>query len=849
MEYTLFIPGLFFELWSIDLHMTISKLKSVIVFAVFFAGIALSPAGQDQKQNPDQTSPSNAISVKAGSPFAVPVLTPEEVVIANEETFVFSSDSKEPSREEEDLKDLDFSKEAVDVLLWFIPVSILLYFLFLKRFFQKIRLFRKTTCNQIRFSYSPLFLLLIVVFAQWINVFCNMNKNEYDSIYYEKRVIEASDKWSRVNDIISQIQFSYGNITSPTVFIGDVSLQEIPFSELKKKTKESDIQAPVFSKSGGYLAVPNKFSDKEITVYLERPVFKSIQSIFTIKGCLIIWLWIFIFWLCVQFYINKGFAIISKKRFRQKCLLVCLTSFSVVLAGTFWMSHISLWIPPDGKGYIYLACSDTIMKCFYGVRTPGYPLFLSVISLFSPSSFHSVIYFQTLIYLLSITWLFHELYKKGVPLIILLVAYSLFYNYLSLFFYSVLCESLEISCIAATAAIGLTLSETIKRKQTLKFAALLIVTVIMVFCTIMIKPFPGLILLPGCMMFLGIIGSIRFRKAFILTAFVGILSVLLPASYCALRWKMCGDFNFCSLINTVNGGYQLLISTPESLASERIRPEQRELAYEVINYFESKRPDLGLKHPWTSKETTYSKMIKSRMQFIYDDGGLNSFFGEEWSKLAPAQKNKFKTKTVYINNRCKAFMKTGDPELNRIMQGYYWDKVKELYTTTPQWISKTLEDYNPFQSLKYFHKTVTFPLAIFLLIAFLPKCKKIRYGSWKTIVVLTGLASIAELTFLGQTYFLGGVIFEARSEMVMFFSAMLGTILLSMYCIYSCIISFFLALRLVYSRYAPEKLKRFVSDATHSALSCSNRAAESAIRLFNSLKCIRNNTSSPTQKA
>ena len=46
----------------------------------------------------------------------------------------------------------------------------------------------------------------------------------------------------------------------------------------------------------------------------------------------------------------------------------------------------------------------------------------------------------------------------------------------------------------------------------------------------------------------------------------------------------------------------------------------------------------------------------------------------------------------------------------------------------------------------------------------------------------------------------------------MFFSTMLGTIILSMYCTYSLIISFTLALKLFYQRKAPKKLKVFFDN-------------------------------------
>ena len=136
-------------------------------------------------------------------------------------------------------------------------------------------------------------------------------------------------------------------------------------------------------------------------------------------------------------------------------------------------------------------------------------------------------------------------------------------------------------------------------------------------------------------------------------------------------------------------------------------------------------------------------------------------------------------------------------------------------------------------------------MIICLLIAFLPWCKRVRYGSWKTIVVIVGFALIPIVTFVGQTYWLDSPIFEARSEMVMFFSALLGTILLSMYCIYSCIVSLILASRLLYLRFAPEKLQCFISDAINTAFSYFKCVIGALMQLIKSLKINKNRTHIP----
>ena len=431
-------------------------------------------------------------------------------------------------------------------------------------------------------------------------------------------------------------------------------------------------------------------------------------------------------------------------------------------------------------------------------------------------------------------------------MIVVLVAYYLFYDYLSYFFFFVLCETLEIASIAATSAIGLSLSNAVIKKRTALFIVLLLLTVALVFYTMMIKPFPVLILLPGCLMFLALLGTVKFRKVFVLTIFVGILSVLLPASYCTIRWKLCSDFNFCSLLNVVNGAYQLTVSTPHSLASEKIRPEQRELAYEVIRYFEENNPDLELEHPWLNKDSSLGLMQKYRMYLLYHDG-LLSFFTQKWIKLDKEQKEKFKRIDPYMNDQCKAFLKMGDPELKKIMKSYYWDEVIKLYSSEkPQWISKTLIEHNPFQNSNCFYKKVACPLVIFLLIAFLPWCKRIRYGSWKTILVIVGFALIPIVTFIGQKFIFDGSVFEARSEMVTFFSVLLGTILLSMYCLYCCSVSLILVLRQLYLRFAPEKLKQFISNVTNRAFSYYKCTIGAMIQLVKSLKNSKSKTHLPT---
>ena len=74
-------------------------------------------------------------SVLPDPPTAIPVLSPEEALIANAEALAASAKKPASVRQQEDLHDLDFSKDVFDVLLFFIPVSILLYFLFLTKAF------------------------------------------------------------------------------------------------------------------------------------------------------------------------------------------------------------------------------------------------------------------------------------------------------------------------------------------------------------------------------------------------------------------------------------------------------------------------------------------------------------------------------------------------------------------------------------------------------------------------------------------------------------------------------------------------------------------------------------------
>lgn len=55
-----------------------------------------------------------------------------------------------------------------------------------------------------------------------------------------------------------------------------------------------------------------------------------------------------------------------------------------------------------------------------------------------------------------------------------------------------------------------------------------------------------------------------------------------------------------------------------------------------------------------------------------------------------------------------------------------------------------------------------------------------------------------------------------------------------------------LALRLLYLRFAPEKLKRFISDASSTAISYFKSTKEAFIQLINSIK-ENNKTRVPTQ--
>ena len=169
--------------------------------------------------------------------------------------------------------------------------------------------------------------------------------------------------------------------------------------------------------------------------------------------------------------------------------------------------------------------------------------------------------------------------------------------------------------------------------------------------------------------------------------------------------------------------------------------------------------------------------------------------------LTKEQRAKYKSNSVYANNECKALKHVGDKKIKKVLMQLYFKKLMKAYSTRLSWVSNTLKEYNPFQTIIYFCSKTLIPLIACLLICFIPACKKIRYGKWKVMVILIAFATIPLFSYFLQKFYLDSPVFELRSEMVMFFSALLGTILLSMYCIYSCIISCILFFRFLYLKF------------------------------------------------
>lgn len=798
--------------------------KEVLLFFVLilllFASTGMPLSAQDDNTDNHSTN------IYVIAPVAVPVATPGEATKANNNAIEYQSEPEKYSKEailhdnqlkiEKEWMEMDYSKKAIPLLLCLVPLSLLFTLILRNR--VHIRLLQKkgSKPDKIRFSYVSLLLLLPIMFAQWVTVFVNNNGNDYDSIFYDHKTMSPDTEWTVVNDAISKTTIHYGAIKNPVVFVDNHVLQEVSVQELRNViTQGNKTQYPFFAiyPNTGAFFFPNYYVGKEIHVYFPRKFLWGIRPFFSKTGSLVFGIGVYLLWFFLQIFHNGGLYVLTKRTFREKCFLVGITVCSAILAGVFWMSRIPLDITDDGKGYIQLSSYDTIMQTIYSVRTPGYPLFLKFICFFSPLSFHSLIYFQSLIYFLCLSWLLYRLYKKGIPAVLLLIIYALFYDYMSDYIFKTMCETLELSGIAATAAIGLTLSYAVIKNRKTQFVALLILAMLFVSSLVMIKPFPGLILLPGGMLFLDLLATVKLRKNIALTIIIGILTVMLPATYCTIRWHLCGDWNFCSLINYVNGPFALAISTPKSLSSSKLDPSSKQLALEIIDYVKEKKCT-GLENwPWCDSKSNLwgATVIRNRLR---DKDTIFAFFLEKWNKLDKIQQEKYKHFVVYLNAQCKPLLTVGDPELKDIMLKHYIKNTKELYATSGAAFKRRMGSYyltklNPVQSSRYFHFSVSLPLLIFALISFIPNCKKIRYGNWKIVVILIGFATIPLLTFLGQILYCGGTVFEARSEMVMFFSTMLGTILLSMYCIYCCIISLILALRLLYLKYAPEGIKHF----------------------------------------
>ena len=247
----------------------------------------------------------------------------------------------------------------------------------------------------------------------------------------------------------------------------------------------------------------------------------------------------------------------------------------------------------DAAGYTYLSfCS--LEEIAGSLRTPGYPCFLALMRMFSPMGLYSAYFFQALIYLGGLSYLIFALCRLGVNRYLGLLLLFLFQFYFYDFHANILADSLGLSGLVLLTACAIHCGLCSTESKKIKVIILLCLIGGICFSQLMVKPFPGTILIAsiiwGCVCW----GRMPFKKVF-WGLMLSFLVCILPAfSYCTYRYVKFGNFNFASLANISMSVQNIAMCNESIFQNDNVSDASKNLIRYLVAQHKQRQP----KNPW-----------------------------------------------------------------------------------------------------------------------------------------------------------------------------------------------------------------------------------------------------------
>lgn len=447
----------------------------------------------------------------------------------------------------------------------------------------------------------------------------------------------------------------------------------------------------------------------------------------------------------------------------------------------------------DAGGYLSLS-RKSLFDMLASMRTPGYPVFLSLVECISPVSYQWTGVLQYGIFLGSEVFLVWQLFRFRLPLTVCIALWGIFLPYMESFHWLMLADSLGVSGIILLVGCSLfwIYAVRIKNPRQQYIGALLLTTVC--FFQLMVKPFPTTILIPCGLAFLMFFRQYPFRKT-VLLALIPFLLGLIPAfGFCTYRYWKFDNFNFASIANISLAVQNIVMSPPEILDSDVLPPEVHATVKEILTRYNNHNANLKWPVDFTSPKFNNNAYRQYVGRLWFHDGFGNYYIDQYRRPDTP----KIHSQDVWVDNACapvaKSLMRHVPLETRLIVARTYAEILQQMIVDPGALAGKPVQLFSPFGGKLRFGLFLILPMLLLAALCYLRK----RYDiPWKDelrlnrelCIIWGGLIFLAPILFFSSCFVIAPFC-EFRREMIGLWGLFFGGIGLAFYLWYLCLFGF-----------------------------------------------------------
>ena len=424
------------------------------------------------------------------------------------------------------------------------------------------------------------FKLLLMILVGFLFVFFLIGYLLKDpAVLYDVLVIPANNteyfkRLETAGEYCAYSPIAQKEVAKYKVFAGEERLRFIEkYQDFVTQNNENKDDL-IFTFRNGAFLFPLSIKTQEVKIYEQRNICNILKNHFAFFV-------MFILLSVILDIYNRKKKFIAAADLNNVLIISFLFIFTIIF---FVCNQSPMLFHGDAGHYIPWSFENTVAHTLGTIRTPGYPLFIQFCRNISPISYYSVGWVQYGVYLLSLSWLIYILFTLKLSKYCCFALFLLFADFVLSLHFTIITESLTLSGIILLICLSHYLSICFLQRKKWGGALLLCAAIgIVVFISIMIKPYPMLIILaPLYQFFFLLIKRERFGKIIIFCLILSLFCFLPTLLFCCYRYQKCQSFNLCSLYGIVSLAEKITLADQNTLDNSPLSQDDRQIINEMI---------------------------------------------------------------------------------------------------------------------------------------------------------------------------------------------------------------------------------------------------------------------------